>query len=285
MRFDTPLRYPGGKGRLSSFIKQVLEKNGLAGGHYVEPYAGGAGLALNLLFHDYASCIHINDLNRSLYAFWHSVLHASEELCRNIRDVGVTIEEWSRQKAVQSDPDNHSLLELGFSTFFLNRTNRSGIISAGAIGGKKQDGAWKLDVRFNKEALCRRIEKIAQHASRISLYNLDAADMLTGVIPTLPEKKLVYMDPPYYIKGQGLYEHYYTYDDHVRIAGLVRTLHNEHWIVSYDNAQAIRQLYGQYRQMLYRLSYTAQEKYAGSELMMFSHRLVLPNVSSPLQVR
>lgn len=285
MRFDTPLRYPGGKGKLSNFIKLVLDTNGLSGGHYVEPYAGGAGLALNLLFHDYAACIHINDISRPLYAFWHSVLHATEELCRKIRDIEVTMEEWHRQKAVQAMPDERSLLELGFSTFFLNRTNRSGIISAGAIGGKHQSGAWKLDVRFNKDALCRRIEKIAQHASRICLYNQDAAELIANVVPALPEKRLVYLDPPYYVKGQGLYENYYSYEDHARIAALVQGMNNGYWIVSCDNALAIRKLYGAYRQIVYRQSYTAQEKYAGAELMVFSHRLALPEVSSPLAVR
>jgi len=178
MKFNTPLRYPGGKGKLTGFLKMIFEQNDLLDGHYVEPYAGGAGIALNLLTHSYASCIHLNDLNPAVFGFWHSVINQPEALCKAIRDVKVTMEEWHRQKAILNAPANHSPLDIGFSTFFLNRTNRSGIIWGGVIGGKNQDGAWKLDARFNKDDLIRRIEKIAMYRSRIRLYNLDAAELL-----------------------------------------------------------------------------------------------------------
>src|SRR5438105_10765840 len=157
---STPLRYPGGKGKLTDFIKLVFVQNDLLDGHYVEPYAGGAGIALNLLVLEYASCIHLNDINRPVFAFWHSVINSTDKLCRMVRDVKVSAEEWRRQKVIQRRPEDFNLLELGFSTFFLNRTNRSGIINAGMIGGAKQDGEWKIDARFNKVGLCQRIEKI-----------------------------------------------------------------------------------------------------------------------------
>jgi DNA adenine methylase len=285
MKFNTPLRYPGGKGKLTDFLKMIFEQNDLLDGHYVEPYAGGAGIALNLLTHSYASCIHLNDLNPAVFAFWQSVINQPEELCKAIRDVEVTIDEWHRQKAILKNPEGHSPLEIGFSTFFLNRTNRSGIIWGGVIGGKNQDGPWKLNARFNKDDLIRRIEKIALYRSRIRLYNLDAAELIQTVLPTLPEKTLIYLDPPYYVKGQGLYENHYLHDDHVSIAKLVKKQITHPWIVSYDHAPEIIQMYKGCPTITYGINYSAQDRYKGAEAMFFSKKLVIPNVKNPANLK
>lgn len=285
MRFNTPLRYPGGKGKLTDFIKLTFEANELLDGHYVEPYAGGAGIALNLLLHGYASCIHLNDLNRSVHAFWRCVLDHPEELCRLIADTVVSMPEWHRQKAIQNDPNNHTLLELGFSTFFLNRTNRSGIVWGGVIGGKNQDGAWKLDARFNKPDLIQRIENISLYRTRIHLYNLDAAELIATIFPLLPQNSLVYLDPPYYVKGQGLYENHYKHADHVEIANLVRTNIQLPWIVSYDHAPEIVAMYRGCPTIEYGINYSAQDRYKGAEVMFFSKDLVIPDIKNPANLR
>ena len=284
MNSQTPLRYPGGKGRLTDFIKLVFEQNNLLDGHYCEPYAGGAGVAVNLLLLEYASTIHLNDIDKSIFAFWHAVLNSTDEFCKMIRDVRVNMDEWRKQKAIQSDRENCSLLELGFSTFFLNRTNRSGIITGGVIGGKNQDGAWKLDARFTKKELCRRIEKIAFYRSRIRLYNLDAAALITGVLPSLPEKSLVYLDPPYYFKSDDLYQNTYTHDDHVAIAKLVKKEIKIPWIVSYDNTPEIIKLYHSFPTITYSMSYSAADRYKGDEAMFFKRRITIPKVANPSKV-
>lgn len=285
MKFNTPLRYPGGKGKLTDFLKMIFEQNDLLDGHYVEPYAGGAGIALNLLTHSYASCIHLNDLNPAVFGFWHSVINQPEALCKAIRDVKVTMEEWHRQKAILNTPANHSQLEVGFSTFFLNRTNRSGIIWGGVIGGKNQDGAWKLDARFNKDDLIRRIEKIALYRSRIRLYNLDAAELIKTVLPTLPNKTLVYLDPPYYVKGRGLYENHYLHDDHVSIANLVKKHITHPWVVSYDHTPEIIEMYKGCPTITYGINYSAQDRYKGAEAMFFSKKLIVPDVKNPANLK
>ena len=284
MRFNTPLRYPGGKGKLTPYLKLIFEQNDLLDGHYVEPYAGGAGIALNLLVEGYASCIHLNDLNTSVFAFWHSVINHSEELCKNIRDVKITIDEWNKQKAVLKDPSNHSLVDIGFSTFFLNRTNRSGILLGGVIGGKNQEGVWKLDARFNKEDLIRRIEKIALLRNHIRLYNLDATEVIQTVLPTLPQKTLVYLDPPYYVKGQGLYQNHYQHNDHVIIANLVKDKIKQPWVVSYDHTTEIDGMYKGCPKIAYGINYSAQNRYKGAEVMFFSKSLILPDVQSPVKL-
>ena len=281
-RFVSPLRYPGGKGKIANFIKLLFIYNNMLGHSYSELYAGGASVALSMLYEEYASHIHINDLNRSIYAFWSAALNETEDLCRLITDVDVTIEEWQRQRSVQMD---HSAepLQLAFSTFFLNRTNHSGIINGGIIGGKKQDGEWKLDARYNKASLVRRIEKIARYRNRITLTQRDAADYIQNVLPMLPDKMFLYLDPPYYVKGEGLYEHFYQHDNHVEIARLVRTI-DRPYIVSYDAANAILDLYKGYDDIAYGLRYSAAERYLGDEVMFFSPGLLHPPVASPANI-
>ncbi len=276
--FSTPLRYPGGKGKFAHFIKEIFEENQLLDGHYAEPYAGGAGVALELLFHEYASQIHINDLDVAVYSFWESAVNDTENLCRLVRDTPITMEQWYRQKQVLENMTNHSLLEIALATFFLNRTNRSGILKAGVIGGKEQAGQWKLDVRFNKDDLIKRIELIGRFQNRINVYNLDAVRFLREVIPNLPLKSLIYLDPPYYVKGAGLYRNFYNHDDHVKIGQAIEKI-NHPWIVSYDDNAEIRKIYNQYRLDSYFLSYTAQEKKKGSEVMIYGPSIKIPNAS------
>lgn len=281
MSFNTPLRYPGGKGRLTQYMGRIIEMNGLIDGHYVEPFAGGAGIAISLLFLEYVRKIHLNDVNPSVHAFWTAVLDHTDDLCRLIKDTPVTMDEWRRQHAVQRQSDKLSILDLGFSTFFLNRTNRSGIISGGVIGGKEQTGAWKLDARYNKDDLIQRIDRIAAFRSRIALTRMDAAEFIRSHLPTIPAKALVYLDPPYYVKGQGLYQNHYRHEDHAGIAALVRASIKQRWIVSYDNHAAIRELYVDLRQEEFALHYSANNRFKGSEVMIFQDGLKTPDEVKP----
>lgn len=272
----SPLRYPGGKSKLTKYIKKMIETNNLLDGIYVEPYAGGAGVAICLLMQEYVSSICINDINKSIYAFWHAVLHQTDELCQLIHDTEVTVENWDIQKEVQKNTDNYSMLELGFSTFFLNRSNRSGIIKGGIIGGRNQDGKWKIDARYNKKNLIDRIEKISLYGNRIKLYNLDASDFISTVIPSFPEKTFIYLDPPYFNKGQDLYENHYKPEDHSNVYEQVSTKLKHKWIITYDNVQEIKDLYGKYRQQVYSLSYSAATRYQGKEVMIYSDNIIIP---------
>jgi DNA adenine methylase len=283
MAFFSPLRYPGGKGDLANFMKLVYRDNDIYDAPYVEVYAGGAGIALSLLLGEYTTQIHINDLDRSVYSFWYSVLNETDSLCKLIEETPVTIDEWYRQRAIQCNIENNSLLALGFSTFFLNRTNRSGIIRGGVIGGQHQDGPYKLDARYNRQNLIERIRRISRLKHRINLYNLDAEEFISNFLPNLPKSSLVYLDPPYYIKGQGLYQNYYTHDDHQRISELMKSVEQQ-WIVSYDFADEIISMYKTYRRISYKLSYSAAERYKGSEVIFFSNGLNIPIVETPANV-
>jgi DNA adenine methylase len=282
--FYTPLRYPGGKGKLVPYLKRLLEENSLVDGVYVEPYTGGAAVAMELLLHEYVKKVYINDISAGVAAFWRSVLNDTEALCSAIARTKVTMTEWHKQREIQMHPDKHNDLKLGFSTFFLNRTNRSGILNAGVIGGKEQSGKWKIDARFNAADLVQRIRTIARLRNRIEFYQLDALDFIDEIVPLLPSKSLIYLDPPYYVKGSDLYLHHYQHDDHVKIAKRVARLRTKNWIVSYDNAPEIQHMYSKFRSIVYGLSYSAQDRYKGAEIMFFSDGLTIPDAVGPMHL-
>ena len=275
--FYAPLRYPGGKGKLAPFVKAVIELNHLSDGYYAEPYAGGAAVALELLFHEYVTHVYINDISPSIGAFWRSVLHDTDSLCARIKDTRITMDEWMRQRDVLRATETVSDIDLGFATFFLNRTNRSGILKGGVIGGKDQSGSWKIDARYNVAELVRRIEAIACLGNRIAFSQEDALVFLRKTVSKLPTNTLVYLDPPYYVKGKDLYLNYYAPKDHQRIASSVpRILSRQKWMVSYDDAPEIFELYSEHEAIRYGLSYSAQARYRGGEVMFFSDGLTIP---------
>jgi DNA adenine methylase len=270
----TPLRYPGGKGKLAAYIKELMKENRLLDGEYVEAYAGGAAIGLELLFHDYVSRIHINDLSRPLHAFWYGTLYHTDRLCKLIRDTPLTLKSWDRQRRVFGNQDDFDDLTLGFATFFLNRTNRSGILNGGIIGGRDQTGPWKIDARFNRSELIYRIESIAKMKRRINLTRMDALTFLKAGVSEWPAKTLIYLDPPYYVKGRDLYYDFYQHDDHEALSRFVTgKLIRQRWIVSYDNAPAVRGMYKGCQRLTYSLRYSARNTREGSEVMFFSDSL------------
>jgi len=276
MTFCTPLRYPGGKGKLFPFIKQLVKHNNLCDGTYVEPYAGGAAVAISLLLEGYVWEVIINDIDPLIHAFWWSVLNDTEGLSKKIYDTAVNLDVWYEQKKVHRSPDEYSLTEVAFATFFLNRTNRSGILRAGVIGGKNQDGPFKLGARFNKKDLLARINLIAKYKRRIKLFNQDAMELIGALVPSLPPKCLIYFDPPYFHKGKMLYENFYTPEDHAHISNIIRAL-KVPWIVTYDNVPAIKEYYCDQSSAEFDISYSAYlDRPRGAEIMFYSN-IFLPS--------
>lgn len=278
--YASPLRYPGGKRRLAGFVKLILEANDLVGAEYAEVYAGGAGIALELLYEEYASRIHINDLDPTVHAFWLAARDHADDLCRRVTSARLTIDEWKRQRAVFSSA-NPDPIDLGFATLYLNRTNRSGILTGGPIGGYHQSGPWRLDARFRRDDLVRRIEKVGRFASRIEIYGLDALEFLSGAVRTLPARSMLYLDPPYFVKGQEhLYVNAYRPEDHAAVADALAGAQRP-WLVTYDDAAEIRELYAQRSLIAYGIRYTAHTSYRGREVAFFSEGLAVPDVDDP----
>ena len=254
------------------FVALICEKNDITG-HYVEPYAGGASVALYLLFNGYVKEVTINDLDRSIYAFWHSILNHTRKFCSHIEKTEVTLKNWDRFKRIQERKESASLFKLGFSTFFLNRTNRSGIINGGMIGGRKQNSPYPIDCRFNKEALIERIKRISKYKDRIHLQNLDALVLVQKLKTADMKNTIFYFDPPYYLKGPSLYLDHYAEDDHEKVANAIQGIKGAKWIVSYDNAPEIDRIYSTYKKKEYLLFHTAHSKRKSTEVLFFSENL------------
>ena len=283
-RTTSPLRYPGGKSCLLETASAILRLNGLERGHYVEPYAGGCGLALSLLYGGYVADIHVNDIDPSIWAFWHCVLYETEAFLSMVTSTPITIDEWLRQRETHRRQDTQNTLELGFSTFFLNRTNRSGIIKgAGVIGGIGQNGSYKLDCRYNNDDLMRRIVRVGRYKDQIHLSNLDAIRFLDEKSRALPKSSLFFIDPPYYKKGADLYTSFYEPEDHALLATKVTSLSHP-WVVTYDDVPEVRRLYRDRRQFSFDISYSLREKRMGTEILIAAKGLKIPDTLRERQV-
>lgn len=271
----SPLRYPGGKNKLSQFMSAVIRNMNFDTCTYIEPFAGGAGVALSLLFDGVVDRIVINDYDKAIYSFWRSIKEEPNELIKRIRITPITIGEWYKQKDIYVKSRSYSL-DLAFATLFLNRTNRSGILNAGPIGGYAQDGDWKLDVRFNKDKIIDKIEKIAKHRNKITVYNKDIISLLTNYASRFEGNQFYYFDPPYYNKGQELYKNFFNANDHKRIRDKIVNEITAPWIITYDDVDEIVKLYNNYAVKRFELTYSAANKGTATELMIFSDSKYCP---------
>ena len=242
----------------------------------MEPYAGGAGVALELLFDGVVTDVHINDADPAVYAFWDAATTYPDALINLIETEPINMDAWMHWRSVMRGEIEANAIERGFATLFMNRTNRSGILKGGVIGGKHQSGVYQLDARFKRDVLVGRLRRIADQAKNIHVHCRDALELLQVASDLMPVRSMIYLDPPYYVKGSGLYRNFYQHDDHLAIAKLLRQRRfQRRWLVSYDNAEQIREMYAGVRSIEYGLSYTAQRRYTGSEVMLFDPRLDL----------
>lgn len=264
----SPLRYPGGKTKLYSTIQPLILQSIATECIYVEPFAGGAGLALKLLFcHDVDELI-LNDIDENIYLFWHECLYNTEPLCQRVYDTTPSIEEWERQRKIFQQAGSYSSLDRAYATLFLNRCNVSGVISGGPIGGKAQNGKYTISARYNRDGLVRKIQAIGAVANRIRLYCMDAQAFLTNVCPSLPiDRTILNIDPPYVNKGPLLYRNSFTDEDHIRLGEVIMGLHLK-WIVTYDKCDLIQRIYKDYIRNTIFLKYSAGTPKDGQELLI-----------------
>lgn len=257
---------------MAPYLAQLIRIQAHRPTSYAEPFAGGAGAALKLLVDEVVKTVHINDLAPGVAAFWRSVFFNSESFAALVRDASVTVEDWHRHREVFNNPDQHDDLTLGFSTFFLNRSNRSGILTARPIGGLDQSGKWKIDARFNRPELAERILFLGQYRRRVSVTQLDAKDFMSTV-EHLGDSLLTYVDPPYIVQGEDLYLDSLSYDDHVSLAEYLAET-SVPWLLTYDTAEQVTaELYRGFRAAQFSIAHTAQKQHVGSEYVVFSNKL------------
>ncbi|MEA5077515.1 MAG: DNA adenine methylase [Anaerolineaceae bacterium] len=270
----SPLRYPGGKTKLYTIIQPIV--NSCQFGNekiYVEPFAGGSGLALKLLFNHDVDRIILNDIDFRIYCFWHSILTQTTEFINMIVNCQINIDTWYIEKNIYSSPDDYSELEVGFATFFLNRCNVSGVLLAGPIGGYAQLGKYKIGARFNKIDLINKISEIGANADNIEFYNMDAIQFIqTQLIHINNDNIFLNIDPPYVKKGELLYENSFSETDHAALCLLVKRLDYK-WVVTYDKCELIENLYENYQMVELSLQYSAGNNRIGKELLIFSNMI------------
>lgn len=271
----SPLRYPGGKGLLYSRLRQVIRDNGLTSSTYVEPYAGGAGAALGLLISGQVARVVINDLDPAVYAFWRAVVEQSRKFSRMVKTVELSVAEWEKQRKIYDNARRDNYLKLGFATFYLNRTNRSGVLNGGPIGGKDQTGNYKIDARFNRDTLLERIRLIELHAQRIVVTNDDGRDVIKKYASDAGA--FIYADPPYFEKAGSLYMNAFQQEDHQRLAACLNRVKKARWVLTYDNVPQVCDLYSARRRRLFSLNYSAHRVAQAQEVMVFSDSLVIPS--------
>jgi len=269
----SPLRYPGGKTRLYDKVVGLLKENELHDVVYVEPFCGGCGLAVKLLLTGNVASIVINDINPAIYAFWHCVLNETDDLCSRVTDCSVTIDERDRQLVILRDARNHSTIDVAFATLFVNRTSISGILNAGPVGGRGQEGRDKLDARFKKRVLIDKVTAIADKRRAISLHNLDVFDFVERILPELESTRVfVNFDPPYVKKGQELYLDHFSWEDHRRLRDRVSRC-RQHWIVTYDYSESVLDLYSPFKYERVRVNHSAGTMKKGDEVIIYSQTL------------
>lgn len=273
--FLSPLRYPGGKAKLGNFIGRIIERNLSGRTVYIEPFSGGAGVALHLLFHEFVHRIVLNDLDRGIASFWRCVFHRTDDLIDLVLSCDLSVKEWMRQNEIYANRCSAGELELGFATLYLNRTNRSGILNARPIGGLNQTGPWKMDARFNRVELSNRIRRLGGYRNRVLVTNIDALQLLSALDSVVETgQPFIYVDPPYLAKGWDLYLNAVSMDGHRSIAEILRKS-GKHWVVTYDNHVAVPEFYPSERKALYRLNHTAAKQHFGTEYIVFSDTLAV----------
>lgn len=264
---NSPLRYPGGKTQIAPMIESIIQRLTPSVSTYIEPFAGGAGVALHLLLSEKVEAIIINDYDKAIYSFWKAATTEPNKLIALIKNTTICIDEWHRQKAIYDGATRYSV-EYAFATLFLNRANRSGILSAGPIGGYAQDGHWKLNARFNPDTIIERIEKIAYYKKKIKVYNKEIRSFMNQILPRYLSSSFIYFDPPYFHNAKRLYTNCLLPRDHKAIAEHIVNLPSSNWIVTYDDVEYIRGLYKGCCIKQYDLKYCAAKKTRASEIMI-----------------
>lgn len=260
---------------MTGLLGDMRRLNGLGDRRIAEPFAGGAGASLSLLYLEETHRIYINDADPAIYDFWWTLITRSQSFLDMLSKTRVSIAEWRRQRDVYRGSGRVSRLRRGFAVFYLNRCNRSGIImNGGPIGGIKQAGKWKLNARYNKAELRRRCEKVTEYRERIRVSCDDGIQFIERLDP---QSTFFFIDPPYFEKGPTLYLNALDADYHEALAALLKTMSDAAWVLTYDDCPEVRQMYRGWAAIRpFSLRYAAAERRTGRELLITPKWMQIP---------
>ncbi len=265
----SPLRWAGGKSKMIPFVNNVINQIENKNITFVQPFAGGAGVSLFMLGNSKVNKIIINDFDYGVYSFWHSVFFDNDNLIKIIEQTDVTMQQWLKRRQSLKSIQDLDTLQSGYTTFFLNRTNRSGILSAGAIGGLSQSGKWKINERFNKKTLINQIKNLKQYSHRVQIYNKTYNELYKCISN---ENLFSFVDPPYYQKGKSLYRKFFIHNDHLQLSQMMKNL-NHQWILTYDLNDNIKKMYQWSNSMQFNIKYSVTKAFQASQLLIYSDGL------------
>lgn len=267
----SPFRYPGGKAFLTGYLANAVKNLPSAEDvSYVEPFCGGAGAALALLGQGRVKKLHLNDRDVRIFSAWQAILYENERFLSTLKETPVTISTWQRFREILTDNPSKYSFELGFATYFINRTSRSGIIlGSGPIGGYGQSGNWKIDARYYRETMERRIKWIGSISDQVSLSNTDGISFLKRCSTKLNgDSTLYFVDPPYVQAGSRLYLNGMNDRLHRGLATFLTSGSLPHWVLTYDNDPLIREIYADRELSLLSVNYSLRQTRKANELLV-----------------
>lgn len=244
----SPLRYPGAKRQLTPVIQDLIRANVPPPRLFVEPFCGGASTALKVAGQQVVDHIILADADPLVAAFWYTAAFDTKWLIAAMWEEPVTLERWDWWRL--GTPRGRR--DRALKCLFLNRTTFSGILHgrAGPIGGRAQESKYKIDCRFGKEGLERRLTAVGDLATTgrlLDVWNTDWRLTLTRLCREHghldPNEIAVYLDPPYVEKAPFLYEWSFESDEHASLAQALCRSSRFRWLLSYDDNSTIRDLY------------------------------------------
>jgi DNA adenine methylase len=279
----TPLRYPGGKTWLLPYINDFLKFHKIQLGTIIEPFAGSASVSVGLLKSGIADNAVLCENDPMIISFWKSALYSSEEFVELIKNTDISMDTWYEfKKYLANDaPTKYSDLEIGFAFLFYNRTNYSGIITAGPIGGRRQLSKYSIKCRFNPERIIKKVSQLSALNERIEIIHGDGNEYLRKFTGNQEENIFIYVDPPYYDAGKVLYRKFFAIDDHMELEGILTHI-NSPWLASYDDVNFIRNLYKSSKSQYVYTDYQAGNLKRGSRELLLSN-LKIPPITAKLK--
>lgn len=245
------IRYPGSKAKLAKELFQMFppELHSLwsqsLGFEYREPFFGAGAVGFDVLQMISHSCTAwLNDADPGMVALWRSVQTNPQRLCDMIHTFKPSAEKFYEYKE-QDDAEIADEVERGFVKLALHRLSFSGLgyRAGGPIGGATQQSSkYNVSCRWNPERMISDVVSLHKRMKRFrGRVRITCGDFMP-LIADAPKGSFIYLDPPYYDKGPQLYKFSMTHDDHVRLANALREC-KATWVLSYDDHDAIRELY------------------------------------------
>lgn len=238
VRLLSPFRYPGGKTWLVSLMCQWLDSMKLKPAEFIEPFAGGGIVGLNVAFRRLAEHVTLVELDEEVAAVWQTIIYGdAKRLTDRIATFDLTLD--SIKKELSENP--RSLEEKAFQTILRNRVNRGGILAPGAGMLRYGENGKGIKSRWYPETLNKRILRVAKMREHITFIKGDGLEVLRRSANRADV--VFFIDPPYTAgskqAGRRLYTHHEL--DHEELFRVTSTLAGD-FLMTYSDAERVREL-------------------------------------------